>query len=809
MSKRFPPHNLFKSVDRVILDRYLGFSFFEIDDYISLKFRSIKNSFTLKKLDEVKIIIDQKNLYNLELQRKKKFEPYNNYEQSKIFSNAEIIFKNNSYPVKLRVKGDRLLHWYKKETTSYKVDLRGPDRIWGLEEFSVQKPITRNYIYEYIFHKLLEFNNLISLKYFFVNLSINDTSQGVYAIEEGFSKELIERNKKRNGPIFGLDEEASDTSGGGIEFPYIRHDIYSKKFWISNYPKLTSHAIAKLNNFKKNTIDTDQVFDYNQWAKFFAVIDLTNAIHGVISKSVKLYYNPTTGKFEPIGFDGHYGTNNNQNFLLIDFLDKENKNCGYICHERAWILKFFKKNNQVLNNEFIELYLKELKKISSENFIKSFEEKYLDEINFYNSHIYMDNSKKDRGYFKGAGYYIYDNDYLYNRSKYINKRLSEIEQKNFLQISLNNNQIKFDNVGHNFIKKIIQKCKNNLNDFSYITKGSVIIYNKNCDYFLGDLKLSLYDNINLSDDLGENLQSQIFDFSKFNKLEKIDDKYYLYEDIIIDKNYYFPKNKQLFINQGVKINFIKDVIFVSEGSIDFNGKLDNPIEIFSKNSLGSIILYNNKYHFNNVVLNNLSFPKIKTKILYGGLNIINSKVLISNMEIKNSNSEDAINIIASDSYIDKLFMKNIKADAIDIDFGNVEFNEITCQHVQNDCFDVSGAQVSGKTLTANNINDKGISFGENSEGNIDVVNLNNNKLGIAVKDQSNLKIFLKNSKNNIIDIAVFNKKKSYGEATLELKKTNNDLEKLVVYVGENNNLITNLNLKKQIVKNSFINSILY
>ena len=37
----------------------------------------------------------------------------------------------------------------------YRIDLLGDDRIWGLE-FSVQKPITRNYIYEYIFHKLLE-----------------------------------------------------------------------------------------------------------------------------------------------------------------------------------------------------------------------------------------------------------------------------------------------------------------------------------------------------------------------------------------------------------------------------------------------------------------------------------------------------------------------------------------------------------------------------------------------------------------------------------------------------------------------------
>ena len=65
------------------------------------------------------------------------------------------------------MKGDRLMHFYDKKNTSFKIDVRGEKRIWGLEEFSIQKPITRNYIYEYIFHKVLESNDLISLKYFF------------------------------------------------------------------------------------------------------------------------------------------------------------------------------------------------------------------------------------------------------------------------------------------------------------------------------------------------------------------------------------------------------------------------------------------------------------------------------------------------------------------------------------------------------------------------------------------------------------------------------------------------------------------
>ena len=51
--------------------------------------------------------------------------------------------------------------------------------------------------------------DIIKIKYDFLELSINGESKGLYVLEEGFGKELIERNKRRNGPIFGLNEELS------------------------------------------------------------------------------------------------------------------------------------------------------------------------------------------------------------------------------------------------------------------------------------------------------------------------------------------------------------------------------------------------------------------------------------------------------------------------------------------------------------------------------------------------------------------------------------------------------------------------
>ena len=40
--------------------------------------------------------------------------------------------------------------------------------------------------------------------------------------------------------------------------------------------------------------------DWDSWAKFFAVIDISQAYHGAIAKSVRIYYNPVTAQIEPI-----------------------------------------------------------------------------------------------------------------------------------------------------------------------------------------------------------------------------------------------------------------------------------------------------------------------------------------------------------------------------------------------------------------------------------------------------------------------------------------------------------------------------
>ena len=806
LSKRFPPVEFIKNVDRVILDRHIGFSIFKIDDYLKLKLLNLKYKFINNDLENITIKIDQENLYILELQRQQRLGKISKSQEDLYnFSRGEIILNNEKYPIKLRVKGDRLIHWYDKNRTSYKVDLRGSKRIWGLEEFSVQKPITRNYTYEFIFHKLLEFNKLISLKYFFINLSLNDTNQGVYAVEEGFSKELIERNKRRNGPIFGVDEEVSDYKDG-VTFPNILFDLYSKKYWLTNYPELTEKALLKLNSFKKKEVNADDIFDLEKWATYFAIIDFSNAFHGAIVKSVKFYYNPVTAKFEPIGFDGHISTNYINDFLLLDFLDPNNKNCEAICYDKNWFLSFLRDSKGNLNERFVNLYLKELKRISSDKFLKKFNLRYSKDIEFFNNQIYSDNSKTDQGgLYEGLGPYVYDKKFLSQRSNYIKSRLKNIDQINQLQYSLNNGKIIFDDLNKTFFKKLKVNCINGQNKEIFIFNNLKINYDENCNYFVGTKNLELFKNIFI---LSGNTLPKLSELSELNGIEYLDDAYYLNNEIVIKKNFLFSKDKKLIVKEGAKIKFESDSVLVSEGSIFFEGSIDKPVIIDGINGKGSIILSNNKFKFKNVIVQNLSFPKDENRILYGGINVINSELEIKDTKIINSNSEDAINIISSISEIKDLTVKNIEADAIDIDFGKINFQKILCENISNDCFDASGAHVNGSFLTGNNIYDKGLSFGENSIGKIFNIDFQNTRLGIAVKDGSKLKLSKYKLANNDYDLAVFNKKNEYDSSLLNISDPIED-NKLKFLIGYKNDIIKdNIYLKKKI-DNKKINELFY
>ena len=439
LNRKFGPVGLFLQVNDKILNRYIGVDFRLIPEYANIISLNFTKHFRTNELPNLFLEISQKSIIGLELQRQIKEE--NNGpipDEMKIWHPAKIKIGDKEFDIKIKLKGNRFIHWYDNKKTSYKVDLRGDERIFEMEEFSLQKPITRNYTYEYLFHKLLGHVGLTNIKYFFVNFYFNDQDLGVYAVEEAFSKDLLVRQKKKDGPIFSLRDEF------GEKFPNIFFEVYSKDYWLQKDPKLINDLFVILNNVRDKNFHTNEYFDTDKWAKYFAIMDLTGAYHGSVLDSVKLYFNPQTLRFEPIGYDLHKGAGIFDNFIISDLLDDRKKpNCSWICQHKDLFFIFFKLKDGSLNSMFLEKYAYYLKEYSDTKFINEFLKLNKNELKIFNNAIYQDDSKSDIVRWVGAGYFVYDKDYLKKRADLIKSRLNSISL-NEIKISKFNNHLIYE-----------------------------------------------------------------------------------------------------------------------------------------------------------------------------------------------------------------------------------------------------------------------------------------------------------------------------------------------------------------------------
>lgn len=399
-----------------------------------ITFKGFKSFFY--NYEEMNIDLSYENLIVLEKNRK---EIINNSiggmrSKNQEFNEVEgfIVYKDKKIPIKLRLKGDRLSHFEEKDKSSYKIKILGDEKIKGIRKFSFIKPRARNYIHEWLLHELAGEVGLTKLKYEFAYLKINGESQGLYVFEEGFDKDLLERNQRRNGPIFSINEEYS------TDIFKTKLELYNKNFWNRDENiKLSNYARNKLRGFLQKEYSLKDTFDLKKWASLFAVADLTYTHHGYDPQNVKFYYNPISGLFEPIAYDGHrFLRNYNKN--LINFNHKNVYEIASVCLDKEickqpqsynskWLYHFFYDRNDDLNLDFYSEYVKAVKKITNEDFLSTFFEKRKKDINKINSAIYSDYFLVDNvTYVKyGPGLYYFNKEDISFRAKVLKKKIKQ------------------------------------------------------------------------------------------------------------------------------------------------------------------------------------------------------------------------------------------------------------------------------------------------------------------------------------------------------------------------------------------------
>lgn len=359
----FHQEGLYQKIEETIFTWYLKSIGYEIDEIgLDIKFKEL-----------------QKLRYKKDLTFSAKYFGY----QALLFANdndyvsGAVEYKGKKYKAKLRLKGDYVDH-LKGKKWSFRVKLSNSKSLFGLKKFSIHRPGTRHYLYEWIYTRLLEYEGLPAIKYKFINVSINGESLGVYALEEHFDKILVEHNGLREGPIikcteqhFWADKWLNPDKEVDQLYQQQMSEIlpfkYNKTIEVATQKQQFIRAKNLYEAFRQGKLPPSRVFDVDKMASFIAVSNLTNSWHALMWSNLRFYYNPVTCRLEPIGFDGFSGRGINRFSVLPTFIQPYSIH-NYLYKDEILNSKTTEKLYEIANANYIDSFFSFLNRKYSINF---------------------------------------------------------------------------------------------------------------------------------------------------------------------------------------------------------------------------------------------------------------------------------------------------------------------------------------------------------------------------------------------------------------------------------------------------------
>ena len=574
---------------------------------------------------------------------------------------------------------------------------------------------TRNGLNEVLGSLILKDLGFIVPETFEVNTSINGVDS-VMLFQEKSAKELLERNLKREGPIFEGDESLLWTYQDYKRFEleplatsrlvndsWFAKGINSQAIVLQSYAILQNAYLTYGYKNQKNKYEFSlfpNIIEDNKTINYHAALIAMNAKHGLRPHNRKLYFNALEEQFEPIYYDGDIN--------LLQSLD----------------LSYFEKYDSIKSV---------LPRNPSKNFIKLSQSLNSDEKlkeNFLNR--------------------------VTNQNQAINFFQNGMKQfKENMKIFKTNQNPKLPS--EDFIKRFIEpnyEWYKNFADLKGFEQRIVTGIDYKDNYF------------NISFKNGESFEATSDEVSKLLTRNNLEEKRAVYIPVISinsKKNEYKSMSigsSLIKMSKGINVEIIEDqktIIFMQSNPLDW------------------VLISNGDLSFWNITFNGLGYPKdfkeqTKQRFnnygLTGCLTIYNSQISQSSFSINDGGCEDSINIINSFGKNISVIVKNAQADAIDADFSDLEFRYLDIMNAANDCFDVSGGEYSIKYGTLNNCQDKAISVGEKSILKVSKIIINDANIGVAAKDLSKVLVSQMEAININTCADVKRKKQEFGGAKL-------------------------------------------
>ena len=681
---------------------------------------------------------------------------------------GRIRFNDKNHKIKTRLKGDWVDH-LEGDKWSFRIHIKGDNHFLGMRRFSIQHPRTRNFESEILLFEALKREGILVPRYFFVEVSINGKNIGLMALEEHFSKELLELQRRKEGVIIRFNEDSywkSEFSNSLDNFKIAQITPFRSNK-VARSKKLSNDFILARNllkGFVRGYLKPSQVFDPNIMGKFIAIADVWGSTHMLRWHNLRFYYNPITTLLEPIGFDATLPKEINQSSSVVldepivsAIIDGDPliklvylKTIKKVVQEmekgttKKWFQALSKKQLGILHKEFPLLNgirFKEIAKrgraaiartqIKTEypevlqvNSIRDKSSLYLELINPLTQPIRIEE--------------IYCDKKSTRKNKFILD--DSIKLPLHVRPTFLGDRPKVKKISYNLLQKGF-KCDIVL---SVKIVGEEMLRRVQSKKSDPAIKKQVLPNFNLQETL------DLHPFIKYvegeNILQVLPGVWQVSEWIVV------PKKMTMEISKGTTLRFDKTSGLIANGPVNLKGTREEPVVLTGSNHLSGFDAWSGIALINAQTSSIWSHVKIfKTSGvskgewgLSGGINFYESDIIMENVSFIGSQSEDALNIVRSKFDLKNITIKNTTSDGFDSDFssGTIEngrFENIGSQG-GGDGVDVSGSKVTVINSYFENISDKAISVGENSNLKATNIDIKNADIGVASKDGSLLTI---------------------------------------------------------------------
>jgi len=666
---------------------------------------------------------------------------------------ARLLSDGKKIPVKLRLKGDLLDHLQGKKW-SFRI-LCDEGYSWrDMRVFSIHNAASRYYLNEWMYHRLLLDDSLLTTPYDFVKVSLNGDLLGIYAYEEHFTDHLLESQGREPGIIIRIDEAghwlhaSEDLKDRPAWYQSATYLPYERKKILKDRQRYAQWLRAQelLYGFFKGNLKPSEVFDTLKMARFFALVDVARAFHALHFTNIRFYYDPLNDRLEPLGYDGN-STDGPRWFKLPALVGSHYNSRSPSTYEpgieTAYLAyRFFN------DMDFTKLYIRELQRVTSDSFRDAFLRRHLPEIEAREAFIRQEYTSYD---FKWGDFF--------RNAEEIRKLLNPLALVSVKAWRGQGGRIVLENyhllpvelVGFGHGNQVDKRLPKPLVLEAYNKLVPVRRYRLNVS---GNYKYVFVRTLGLPDLHRERLakweapELQPESPASIERPDFVQDlgngiwsvpsgKYQL------DKDWVIPAGHRLLAGPGVEFDLVSRAMIISHSPLEFSGRADAPVRIYSSDGSGQGLL-----------LLETSGKSILTHVRFEGMNdrrstppftravftAYKSELVLSHCVSETAAAENALHFLQSQYLVEDLFVYRASGDALDIDRSTGHLSNLRVEVCGEDGLEISAGYAVLETLFFSHVRESAVRVHVAAEAEAKHIRMEQCGLGITVQDAARFSV---------------------------------------------------------------------